>query len=236
MIFEIRIILKSAKVGSNNIIKLDRSYSLSGPSALGFRDAGRDDGVAAGVEQLSDVGAEVGLGVAAALAGRRRLDARVNGRLATLPGRRERVGPAERQRLRDVGQRLAPGDALGPALAAAGATAASTAATAAATATHTGATPLSQYVGQLGQGAAPPAAADRRRRLCRLRRRRLGGDLRGRVPASAEPLLERDLLHLLAQYVVPSVAALPHQTHLVAEDRQVAHETYGCHRPERIRK
>lgn len=228
--------------------------SLSGttasPGLLLRLDGGRDDRVAARVQQLGDVRAEVGgLGVpasATAFAGRRRRpDARVDGRFAPFPRRRDRVGPAERQRFGDVGQRFAPSDALRPAATTGAASIASTASAVAASATaatatttaasaaaaHPGAAPFAQYVGELRQRAAPPPAAHRRRRLRCLRGRRLRGDLSGRVPASAQPLFERRLLHLLAQDVVPAVSALPHQAYLVAEDGQVAHETDGRHRP-----
>lgn len=207
-------------------------YSLSGtPASRLHVGTGRNDGVpSVGVEQFGNVSSEVVLGVASALAGRG-LDARVDGRLASLRGGRERVGPAERQRLGDVGQRLAPGDAFRLAAS----TLAAAAPAASATPANAGAAPFAQNVGELGERAAPPAA-DRWRRFRRLRWRRFGGDLSGRVPAPAQPLFERRLLHLLAQDIVPAVAALPHQAHLVAEDGQVAHETNGRHRPECTQK
>lgn len=111
-------------------------YLLSRSSApwLRYVAAWRYDGVTTIVEQFGYVGPEVGFRVSTSFAGRR-FDARVDGRLASLPGRRERVGPTEWQCLCDIGQRLTPGDALGP-------TAGSLATTAAATATHPRATPL----------------------------------------------------------------------------------------------
>lgn len=118
-------------------------YLLSRSSAPGLRyvAAWRYYGVTTIVEQFGYVGPEIGLGVPTSFAGRR-FDARVDGRLAPLPGRRHRVGPTEWQCLCDVGQRLTPGDTLGPA-------ATSLAATAAATAAHSGAAPLAQYVSEL---------------------------------------------------------------------------------------
>lgn len=41
------------------------------------------------------------------------------------------------------------------------------------------------------------------------------------------------LRYLFADHVVPAVGALPHQTHLVRHDGQIAHKTYRRHRPAR---
>jgi len=72
----------------------------------------------------------------------------------------------------------------------------------------------------------------RRWSLLRLRGRADTGDLGGRVAASCpQPLSQGGLLHLLSDEVIPPIATLPYQTHLVAQDGQVANEANSCHGP-----